>query len=80
MHEPMMIFAIIAGLAALAILPVSLTRQKAPDSEEKALISPLVLIKKTLLGVVACVVSGMILGAVYSMLPLFFAEVHLIHI
>ena len=77
LHQPMMIFAIIAGLAALAILPVSLTRQKAPEVEEKALVSPLVLIKKTPLGVLACIVSGMILGVVYSMLPLFFAQVHL---
>lgn len=71
------IFALIALLSSLSVLPVSLTQVNAPIIEQPEIISPWTISKQAPLGVVTCFCSGLVLGVIYGMLPLFFVQIHL---
>ncbi|MFH5926386.1 MFS transporter [Roseomonas xinghualingensis] len=65
------VFMFISILMSLAILPVALTRQAPPTLPDVASFSPRRLYEASPLGVVGTVASGLVLGAVYSLGPVF---------
>ena len=67
-------FSIIAGFAVLSILPVAMTRFTAPEMTEMQWVSPVRIYKKAPLGMWASCVSGLILGVIYGIYPLFLLE------
>jgi MFS family permease len=65
------VFMLVSILMSLAILPVALTRQAPPPLPEIASFSPRRLYAASPLGVVGTVASGLVLGAVYALGPVF---------
>jgi MFS family permease len=71
----LVIFALIALFSALSMVPLAVTRYKAPMPESPEIISILLLWKRTSLGLVGCVASGLILSVIYSLLPKFMVDI-----
>ncbi len=67
-------FCIISMLASISIIPVSITRFEMPKQEKTELLSPFVLFKKAPLGIWAAFSSGVILGCIYTIYPLFLKQ------
>ena len=70
-------FCIISALACFSIIPVCLTRFQAPQPETPEFVSPKKYFKRIPLGIVAALIAGMILGGIYTMLPLSLKSVNL---
>lgn len=66
-------FALAAISASLSVLPLALTRVPLPQTESGRNISLLALARLTPSAVGSCFASGLILGGVYGLLPLYFA-------
>jgi len=66
-------FALAAISASLSVLPLALTRVPLPQTEAARHISLLTLARLTPAAVGSCVASGLVLGGIYGLLPLFFA-------
>jgi MFS family permease len=58
-------------LASVAIVPLALTKTRAPIIEEPSILNPLKLFKTSPLGTIGAFLSGCILGSVYGLLPLY---------
>ena len=69
-------FCVISILASLSTIPVSLTRFNMPKKNEIELLSPKILFKKAPLGIWAALASGVILGSIYTIYPLFLKQNH----
>jgi MFS family permease len=70
---------VIAGiLLCTAVIPMVLSRHAGPVIENVTSMSLLLLYKKSPLGVVSCLVSGMIYSAIFSLLPIFAKEYDII--
>jgi len=69
-------FCIIAGTASLSIIPVCITRFEAPKLAPPSTFSPWIYTKKIPLGVFGSLVSGLVLGGIYTLLPLAFVDLH----
>ena len=69
-------FCIISALACFSIIPVCLTRFATPKPESPEFVSPVKYFKIIPLGIVAALISGMVLGCIYTMLPLSLTSVH----
>ncbi len=67
-------FALIAMTASLSVVPLALTRVAMPVQESPQPISFLALLRLTPSGMWGCFASGLILGALYGLLPLFFTD------
>ena len=67
-------YCLIAMLASLSLLPVTLTRFTAPSPENPKLLSFKYLYKKVPLGVIGCFISGIILGPLYTLVPVYLQE------
>lgn len=66
---------VIAGiLLCTAVIPIALSRHVGPVIEEVKSMSLRLLYKRSPLGVVSCLVSGMIYSALFSLLPVFAKE------
>ncbi len=76
-YNILVIFVLVALLSSLSVLPVSLTKVTAPTIEQPEIISPLAISKQAPLGVVTCFCSGLVLGVIYGMLPLFFVQIQM---
>lgn len=76
-HLPIALFGftIIAALAALSVLPVSMTRSAAPMTDSPEIVSPRLLWKKVPLGLVAGFIAGAILAILYTLLPVLLTSV-----
>jgi len=70
-------FVMIAVLASVSIIPVSVTRFSAPEVERQHLTSMRELWKLAPLGIWAAFIAGTILGVIYAMYPLVLKEIHL---
>ncbi|GHC15588.1 MFS transporter [Kushneria pakistanensis] len=70
-------FMIIAILAALSILPLGLIPRVSPLVEHAEPLSPWRLITVTPTGVVGCFVAGLVISAIYSLLPLYLQRIGL---
>ncbi len=73
--DPMLLtpFALSAMAASLSVIPLSLTRVGNPKLDAPQRISFLALIRQTPAGMGCCFISGLVLGALYGLLPLFFS-------
>lgn len=67
-------FAIIAIFTAFSIIPVSITKIQAPVIEGPSYLNIFKLFKITPLGVIGCMISGLILGSIYGLVPVFAEE------
>ncbi len=67
-------FCFIVILASLSVLPLAITKTKAPIVEEHSVLSPVKLFKISPLAVIAAFFSGLILGPIYGLLPVFAQE------
>jgi MFS family permease len=70
-------FCVISALACISIIPVCLTRFKTPQPESPEFVSPKKYFKIIPLGIIAALIAGMVLGAIYTMLPLSLKSVNL---
>ena len=71
------LFALSSLLLSLALVPVALTRNPAPAVPSPMRFSILDLWKRSPLGLVACALAGLTLGAFYGMGPVFFRDLGL---
>ena len=69
-------FCFIVILASLSVLPLAITKTKAPIVEEQSVLSPWKLFKISPLVVIAAVFSGLILGPIYGLLPIYAQELN----
>lgn len=66
---------VVALLMALAILFILLTRYHLPAKKHKLFnIMPMLKLQSARSGLVGCVISGMIIGGIYSLLPIYYAH------
>lgn len=70
----LMSYCTIAICSALSVLPVTMTRFGAPSPENPRILSFSYLFKKAPLGIVSSVVSGLILGPLYTLVPVYLQE------
>ncbi len=68
-------YLITALLSTLSVVPLAMTRVRAPDLEEPSALNFLHLYRISPIGIVGCFCSGLILGAIYGLLPVFINEV-----
>jgi MFS family permease len=69
--NPLFAFILIAILSSLSVLPVALNRCAIPMPETPEHISLLYLLKAAPLGAMAALISGVVLGAIYTIQPYF---------
>ncbi|WP_392561667.1 MFS transporter [Orbus sturtevantii] len=66
---------VISTLMALAILFILLTHYKLPKKKKNSLnLMPMLVHKQARLGLVGCIIAGMIIGSIYSLLPAYYAH------
>jgi MFS family permease len=70
----LMAYALITIFASLSIMPVSVTRFSAPCPENPQILSFKFLIKKAKLGVIGCFCAGLILGPLYTLVPVYLQQ------
>ena len=70
-------YILIAILTCLSVIPVSLTKAAAPVTSEPSYLKFTKLLKISPLGVIGCFLSGIMLGAVYGLGPLYAQEIGL---
>jgi MFS family permease len=70
----LILFAVAAMLSSLAVIPLSITKIGQPEISEPVSLSFIELYKISTSGVVGCLCSGLILGAVFGLLPLFLTQ------
>ena len=68
------LFALVAILSSLAVIPLSMTRSRQPEIQEPSLLNFRALYKAAASGVIGCFAGGMVLGSVYGLLPLWAQE------
>jgi len=64
-------FCFIVILASLSVLPVTIIKTKAPIVHEHSILSPIKLFKLSPLALIAAIFSGLILGPIYGLLPIY---------
>lgn len=67
-------YCVIAICSALSLLPVTITRFSAPSPEEPSILSFKYLFKKAPLGIVGSAMGGLILGPLYTLVPVYLQE------
>ncbi len=72
-HE-LTLFALTAILCSLSVIPLAVTFTRTPEFDEPSSLNFAKLYKASPSGVVGCFSSGLILGAVYGLLPLFIRQ------
>jgi len=70
-------YILIAILTSLSVIPVSLTKAEAPITSEPSYLRFTKLLNISPLGVIGCLLSGVMLGAVYGLAPLYAQEIGL---
>ncbi len=78
MFDPMSLhpFCFIVILASLSVLPLTITKTKAPIVEEHSVLSPWKLFKISPFALISAVFSGLILGPIYGLLPIYAQELN----
>ena len=69
-----MLFVIAGILMCIAVIPAVMSRHSGPVIEEFSSMSLRLLYKRSPLGVVSCLISGMLYSAVFNLLPVFAKE------
>ena len=70
----LLLFAITAMLCSLSVIPLTMSKVGAPQFGEPTSLSFKSLYKKSASGIIGCFCSGLILGAIYGLLPIYIAE------
>lgn len=70
----LMAYCMIAICSALSVIPVTITRFSAPSPEEPSILSFTYLFKKAPLGIIGSIMGGMILGPLYTLVPVYLQE------
>lgn len=70
-------YILVTILTCFSLIPVSITRTTAPVIEEPSYLNVIQLFKISPLGVIGCFLSGILLGTVYSISPLYAQEIGL---
>lgn len=68
-NDPLFLFAITAMLCSASVIPLSMTRVLLPEYEEPAAMNLKALYHKTASGLIGAFGSGLIMGALYGLLP-----------
>lgn len=71
-----MAFLIMALLCSFSVLPISMTKFDEPIIEEHSSLNVLRLFRIAPLGIIASLISGLFLGAIYGLLPYFCKEIN----
>lgn len=69
--QALFLFAITAILSSLSVVPLAMTSVSSPEYEEPSTLNFRKLYTTSSSGVIGCLCSGLILGAIYGLLPLF---------
>jgi MFS family permease len=72
--EHLFLFTVTAMLCSLSVIPLAMTRVMLPEYDEPAAMNIKVLYQKTASGLVGALCGGLIMGALYSLLPLVLNE------
>lgn len=72
--ETLTLFCLVGILSCLSIIPVCITYRASPPIEESTSLSVTKLYQITPTGTIGCFTSGLVLGAVYGLLPLFTSQ------
>ncbi len=67
-------FIIITTFVSLSIIPVAMVRNRKAQDHEPELVSMSILAKVASSSIAICIVSGLFLSVIYSLLPVFFSE------
>lgn len=67
-------FCIVALLTSLSVIPIALTTAKTPPVEEPSVLGFKALYRVSPSGMIGACVSGLILGPIYGLMPLFIAQ------
>lgn len=73
-QNEVMLFIIAAILSSLSVIPVCMSRIQQPQFEQPSALSFKSLYQKTASGIVGCFCAGMLLGALYGLMPTFLVE------
>lgn len=68
------LFAICAMLSSLSVIPLAMSRTQAPTVAEPSTLSLRAIYSLSGTGVISCFGGGLLLGAIYGLLPLYLAE------
>lgn len=72
--EDLTLFAVASMLASLAVIPLAMTKAPTPQFTEPSTLSIKKMVKLSPNGIIGCVGAGMILSAVYSLMPVYIVE------
>ena len=70
----LLLFCVAAMLCSLSVIPLSITKIGQPQISEPSVLSFRKLYRVSASGVIGCLCSGLILSAIYGLLPLFIVE------
>lgn len=70
-------FAITIALSSLSVIPVCMIKSSGPLMLESSLTNLFQIVRKAPLGPVGCFLSGMIMGSLYGLVPIFGKEINL---
>jgi len=70
----LLLFAVTAMLSSLSVIPLAMAKIGLPQFEEPSTLSFKKLYHKSASGIIGCFSSGLILGAIYGLLPVFILE------
>lgn len=73
-HSILVPFAIAAMLSSLSVIPLAMTYVSSPKVDEPSTLSLKKLYQTSASGVIGCFSSGLILGAVYGLMPIFLVK------
>lgn len=77
--ESLLAYCFISALCSIAIVLMAFTKTVAPVPNSEEICSPIKIMKKVPLAVVASVIGGSLLGSVYTLLPIFLVRVDADH-
>lgn len=72
--KEMILFAVASMLCSISIIPLSMSSVRSPEIEEPSTLSWRLLFNKSTCGAVGSVASGLILGAIYGLMPTYFSD------
>jgi len=76
LDDVLRIFAISAIAMSLSIIPLALTKLPQPTIEEPSTLNFFKLFKESPTGVIGSLISGMVLGPIYGLMPVYFTYQH----
>ncbi|MED7787977.1 MFS transporter [Francisella sp. 19X1-34] len=77
--EKILAYCFISSLCSIAIVLMAFTKTVAPVPQSEDICSPIAIMKKVPLAMVASIIGGALLGAIYTILPVFLVRVDSTH-